>query len=280
MNHAKGSTMDEKEKIYPFGYSPAAVGMMQGRSADANAGFFLEHLSSGNSVLDLGCGPGSITVGLAAAVTPGEVIGIDIEPSQIALGRDRAKSVGLENCRFETGSVYELPILDCSVDAVYGHTILMQFSDLDPVFAEIQRVLKPGGFVGFREVDIGASFFHSETSALREVMITLRRSILHNDGNPDIGRALPSILSSAGFEILSANATYACAASPKAKSDMYAAMTRLWEQADFPAQAELLGWISAADRTAIPARLAQEANDQGSFSGTSYAEVVARKQEP
>lgn len=269
--------MDKAEKIYPFGYSPAAVGMMQNRSAENNAGFFLEYLSPGNTVVDIGCGPGSITVGLAAAVAPGEVVGIDIEPSQTALGRERAKSLGLENCRFETGSVYELPIPDDSVDAVYGHTILMQFSDLDPVLAEIRRVLRPGGVIGFREIDIGASFFHSENSVLKEVMFTLRRSILHNEGNPDIGRALPSLLSSAGFEILSAGVTYVCAATPEAKSGMYAAMTRLWEQSGFSVQAESLGWISTSERAAIPARLTRESNDPGSFSGTSYAEVVARK---
>ena len=243
-------------------------------------------------MLDIGCGPGSITLGLAAAVTPGQVVGIDIEPSQVALGQDRAASLGLGNCRFETGSVYDLPLPDHSVDAVFGHTILMQFGELDPVLAEVKRVLKPGGLVGFREVDIGASLYHAETSALREVMWTLRRAILHNDGNPDIGHALPAILAKAGFDyccvhasyaladagfdILSAAATYSCAATPAAKAGMYAAMTRLWEQADFVAQAETLGWISSAERSAVVKRLELEAADPGSFSGTSYAEVVAR----
>jgi len=267
----------KEDRIYPLGYSPAAVGIMESRSAEVNAGFFLEHLSPGMDVLDIGCGPGSITVGLAAVVSPGEVVGIDIEPSQIALGRIRAESLGLRNCRFETGSVYDLPMADDSVDAVYGHTILMQFRELEPVLAEVKRVLRPGGLVGFREIDIGASLYHSEDSALKEVMSILRRATFHNDGNPDIGRALPSLLSHAGFEILSASATYNCAATPKAKVGMYAAMTRLWEQADFVAQAESLGWLSAKDRAAMAARLEQEGTDPGSFSGISYAEVVARK---
>lgn len=148
----------DEDRIYAFGYSPAAVGMMESRSVDANARFFLDHLEPGMHVLDIGCSPGSITVGLAAAVTPGQVVGIDIEPSQVALGQDRAASLGLGNCRFETGSVYDLPLPDHSMDAVFGHTILMQFSELDPVLAEVKRVLKPGGLVGFREIDLdGAS---------------------------------------------------------------------------------------------------------------------------
>ena len=52
-------------KIYPFGYNPAAVGMMQTRTATACASLFLKHASPGMRVLDVGCGPGSITVGLA-----------------------------------------------------------------------------------------------------------------------------------------------------------------------------------------------------------------------
>ncbi len=266
----------DKDQIYAFGYSPAAVGMMEGRSAEANARFFRSHLTPGMRVLDIGCGPGSITVGLAEAVAPSEVVGLDIEPSQVALGRNRAASLGLSNCRFEAGSVNDLPLEDHSVDAVFGHTILMQFRDLDPVMAEISRVLKTGGLIGFREIDFGASLYHCETSALREVMSILRRSILHNDGNPDIGRTLPMIFANAGFDILSAAATYACATTAQAKAGMYAAMAHLWEQSDFVAQAESLGWISSSDRIAMTARLKQEGDDPGSFSGTSYAEVVAR----
>ncbi len=267
---------DNEGRVYAFGYSPTAVGLMESRSAESHAAFFLKHLSPGMDVLDIGCGPGSITVGLASAVSPGEAVGVDIEASQIELGRERAQTLGLENCRFEVGSVYDLPIDDDSVDAVYGHTILMQFRELDGVLAQVKRVLKPGGVVGFRELDFGASLYHSDESALRYVMSTLRRAIFHNDGNPDIGRALPSILSDAGFQIMSASATYACAVTPEAKVGMYAAMARLWEQADFVAQAESLGWLGADERESIRRRLEEEGADPGSISATSYVEVVGR----
>jgi ubiquinone/menaquinone biosynthesis C-methylase UbiE len=265
------------EKAYAFGYSPAAIAMMESRSAEANAGFFLEHLTPGMHVLDIGCGPGSITVGLAEAVAPGEVVGVDIEPSQVALGRERAASLGLENCRFETGSVYELPLADDSVDAVFGHTILMQFSDAEPVLEEVKRVLKPGGIVGFREIDVGASLFHSEQSALRQVLWTLRHAVLHNDGNPDVGRSLPTILARAGFDITSIAPTYNSASTPEAKAGTYRAMARLWEQGDFVDQAESLGWIDTADRASMTERLQREATDRDSFSGTTYVAVVARR---
>lgn len=270
------SKPENGDRVYSFGYSSAAIDILGSRSAGVNAQFLLDHLKPEMDVLDIGCGPGSITVGLADLVKPGKVVGIDIEPSQVAMAVDRAASIGRENCSFKVGSVYSLPLADRTFDAVFGHTILMQFRELDSVLAEVKRVLKPGGLVGFREIDIGASFFHSDASALRAVMWTLRRSILHNDGNPDIGRSLPAILANAGFEIITASATYTCSMSAKAKADMYSAMTRLWEQADFVDRAEALGWIDGAARSKIVEELKREAHDPGSFNATTYAEVVAR----
>ena len=265
---------DDSDRFYSFGYGPTAVAMMQSRSAEENAEFFLEHLQPGMHVLDLGCGPGSITVGLAAAVAPGETIGIDIEPSQVELGQENAASRGLANCRFQVASVYELPIADHTIDAVFGHTILMQFSDTGPVLGEVKRVLKPGGLVGFSEIDIGASLFHSEESAQRDVLFILRRSIFHNDGNPDIGRSLPGVVANAGFEIISTRATYNYSPTPESKARRYATLKRLWQEATFVDQAEALGWIDKTIRAALPERLDREAADPASFAAVCYVEVV------
>jgi SAM-dependent methyltransferase len=264
------------EQIYPFGYGPAATGIMESRSAESNASFLLSHLRPGMAVLDVGCGPGSITVGIAEAVSPGDVLGIDIEASHIAIGNQRAASLGLKNCRFETASIFDLPLSDNSVDAVYGHAILMQFSDLNAVWIEIKRVLKPSGLIGFREIDFGASLYHSDTSPFRQLQQVLRRSIAHNGGNPDIGRRLPSILTGAGFEILTTGAVYNVTPTPDAMAKRNAAMARLWRESEFPEQAETLGWISSEQRATMVERLEAEAKDRGSFAASTYVEVVAR----
>jgi len=250
--------------------------MMESRTAEANADFFLPHLSKGMNIVDIGCGPGSITVGLAEAVNPGTATGIDIEPSQVSLARERAAEMKLPNCRFEVGSVFELPIPDNSVDAVFGHTILMQFQNPEPVLDEVKRILRPGGLVGFREIDFGASLHSSEDDAIRVVMSLLRRSILENDGNPDIGRRLPALVSQAGFEVISAKPTYACSSTAPERIGMYNVMKSLWEQAVFVAEAESAGWLTAEERSALPDRLAEEANDPGRLTGTTYVEVVGR----
>ena len=77
---------------YAPGYSAAMVNFMAQRTVEVHADFFLPHLKAGSSVLDAGCGPGTITLGLARTVAPRQVIGIDIEDSQFEQARAEGPS--------------------------------------------------------------------------------------------------------------------------------------------------------------------------------------------
>jgi ubiquinone/menaquinone biosynthesis C-methylase UbiE len=151
--------------IYTFGYSPTATQMMAGRNAEGHAGFLLPHVRAGMHVLDCGCGPGSITLGLAEVVAPGEVVGVDIEPSQIALARAQAAPRGCTNVRFDVGNVLHLPYPEATFDAVFGHTIVRQFQDPLPMLTEVYRVVKPGGVVGFREPALEGNLYEPPEGA-------------------------------------------------------------------------------------------------------------------
>jgi ubiquinone/menaquinone biosynthesis C-methylase UbiE len=72
-----------RQRAYAPGYSPATIIHYASRTAVQQATFFLPHLRPGMSLLDCSCGPGTITIGLAQAVAPGQVVGIDIEPNLI-----------------------------------------------------------------------------------------------------------------------------------------------------------------------------------------------------
>src|SRR5436853_4687301 len=90
-----------RHEVYTIGYSERLRNLMARRTASACAGFLIPYLRPGMALLDCGCGPGSITLDLAEVVAPGAVIGVDREPTQIAVARELAVERGLTNVSFE-----------------------------------------------------------------------------------------------------------------------------------------------------------------------------------
>ena len=94
------------------------------RTAEANARFFLPILRPGMRLLDCGCGPGAISVGLATAIAPGQLVGIDLDGEHIEQARRLAEELGVSSARFEIGNVGQIPYADQSFDAVFCHAVL------------------------------------------------------------------------------------------------------------------------------------------------------------
>ena len=184
---------------YTMGYSDEFRQLLERRSAERNAKHLLPHLEPGHRVLDFGCGPGSISVGLARAVEPGEFHGIDMEESQIGLARAAAEAGGHRNATFHVGDVTALPFEDDYFDAAHCHAVLMHVPDTAATLAEVKRVLKPGGIVGAREMSVGSSFLSPGGEHLEGAWTTFAKLLEGNGGHPEMGRELKGSLLDAGF---------------------------------------------------------------------------------
>jgi SAM-dependent methyltransferase len=177
------------------------------RTAERNAAFLLPHLTPGMRLLDAGCGPGSITIGLAPRVGPdGEAIGIDINEERLEFARGLAKERGVTNVRFETADVYALPFEDASFDAAFMHAVLQHLPDPVAALREVRRVLRPGAVIGISDADLGTGIVWPPSPAIDasfELMVRLRE---HDGGTPYAGRMLRQMLHDAGFERVTAKA--------------------------------------------------------------------------
>ena len=193
---------------YTMGYSEEFRQLLDRRSLQTHGAHLVPYLKAGLRVLDFGCGPGTISVGLAEAVNPGEVHGVDIEESQIDLARAAAKSGGHENATFHVGSVTELPFEDNYFDVAHCHAVLMHVPDTEGTLSEVKRVLKPGGIIASRETIVASCFAEPSTDELRTGWSVFANLIAANGGHPQIGRDLKNWFVKTGFEDVRASASF------------------------------------------------------------------------
>jgi ubiquinone/menaquinone biosynthesis C-methylase UbiE len=169
------------------------------RTAAACAGFLLPFLSRGMSLLDCGCGPGSITVDFAQLLTPGHVVGLDREPSQAEAARNLAKRKGSGNARFMVADVYKLPFSPESFDAVFCHALLMHLRQPLQALKEMRRVLKPEGMIAIVDPDFGARIWSPTTPLFDEFQALFLRVLEYNGASLYYARHQRRILLEAGF---------------------------------------------------------------------------------
>ncbi len=184
---------------YTMGFSEEFLQSLRRYTAEASAAHLLPHLRPGHRILDFGCGPGTISVGLAKAVAPGELHGVDMEESQIELARSVAEAGGQDNATFHVGDVTDLPFEDDFFDVAHCHNVLMHVPDTAAVLAEVKRVLKPGGIIGCREMICASSFTHPDFGVSRKAWDMFEDLLAADDGHPQMGKDLKNHVLDAGF---------------------------------------------------------------------------------
>uniref|UniRef100_P9WEH7 Probable methyltransferase ltbC n=1 Tax=Aspergillus luteorubrus TaxID=2715282 RepID=LTBC_ASPLT len=195
---------------YKQGYSSQTVETQQTRRAESEAAFLLPYIKKTDYILDVGCGPGTITVGFVKYASEGRTIGIDISAN--VLGRAKAAAdeasipkEGPGSIIFEEGNILEgLAYPDNTFDIVFcAHTLgYMPPPDMPlKALTEMRRVLKPGGILATRDT-IEQHFYPRSMDLDRLWVGHFRRAVLKGDPEAeDLSPPfMPALFRRAGFD--------------------------------------------------------------------------------
>ena len=185
---------------YTMGFSEEMLESLRRFTAETHAAHLLPYLRPGLRLLDFGCGPGTISVGLAKAVHPGEFHGVDMEESQVDLASEVARVQRQDNAVFHVGDVTALEFADGFFDVAHCHNVLMHVPDTHAVLTEIKRVLKPGGIIACREMICESSFTYPDFGVITKSWDMFQDLLQADDGHPQMGKELKGHILAAGFE--------------------------------------------------------------------------------
>ncbi len=174
-------------------------------SAQAFAAWERGGFQPGQTLLDVGCGPGFATFDLAHLVgTSGRVIAVDVSERFVAYLRRQAEARGAGNIDVRIGDVQSLNLTAGSIDGAYNRWVICFVSDPESVVAAVARALRPGGvFVIQDYYNYGAIRLCPHSDAFAGAIVATERSWRDSGGDPEIGCRLPAMLARCGFEIRS-----------------------------------------------------------------------------
>jgi len=206
--------MADHESRYTHGHHEAVLRSHRWRTVENSAAYLIPRLVPGASLLDVGCGPGTITLDFAGRIAPGRVLAIDASADVIELARAEQAERHIRNVEFRTADVYALEIDDDTFDIVHAHQVLQHLADPVAALREMRRVCKPGGVVAARDSDYTAMAWYPADEALDRWLEIYRVVARANDGEPDAGRFLLAWAHAAGFTEVRSTATAWCYATP------------------------------------------------------------------
>ena len=216
MSDAQNGTQNTR---YTHGHSPAVLASHAHRTAADSAAYLLPRLRAGLDLLDVGCGPATITADLAEAVAPGRVVALDGAPAALEAARATLQARGLTDAVEPVdGDVHALPFADASFDVVHAHQLLQHVADPVAALREMRRVVRAGGVVAVRDSVYSAKAWYPQPPALerwRQIYMATARA---NGGEPDAGSRLLSWFRTAGFSDVEASTSTWCYATPELRS--------------------------------------------------------------
>jgi SAM-dependent methyltransferase len=261
---------------YTHGFHESVLKAHTWRTVDNSAAYLVPLLKPGVSVLDIGCGPGTITVDFAKRVAPGKVVGLDAAPEIVERARGFAVDSRVENAEFVLGDAYALDFPDDQFDVAHAHQMLQHVADPVAVLREMRRVVRPDGVVAARDVDYAGILWYPLLPGLtkwRDLYEKVHRS---NGGEPNAGRRLKAWALEAGFADVVSTASVWCFSSDSER-EWWGTM---WEsrvlQSAFAGDAMGKDLATQGDLEEIAAAWREWAAHPAGWLAMPHGEIVAR----
>ena len=259
--------------MYTHGHHHTVTSAHARRGVDDSAAYLRDRLVPGVDVLDVGSGPGSITIEMQRLVAPGRVIGVEYAAGALALARAAAQEQGVD-VEFVQGDATALGFPDGSFDVVHAHQVMHHLADPVAALREMRRVCRPGGAVAVRETDYGAMTWYPELPGLAAWLATYRTVSLANGGQPDAGRRLASWVREAGFTDLRPSASVWLYATPEEREFWGGGWARRILESDIAKQAVDQGVATEGDLQEMSAAWRQWADSDDGWFAVLHGEVI------
>ncbi|GAB3662962.1 class I SAM-dependent methyltransferase [Streptomyces sparsus] len=268
--------MPENPAVYTHGHHESVLRSHRSRTAANSAAYLLPELRPGLDLLDVGCGPGTITVDLAELVAPGRVAAVDAAPDALAAARAAAGERGVRGIEFSRGDVHRLDFPDDSFDVVHAHQVLQHVTDPVAALREMRRVCRPGGVVAARDADYSAMTWYPSLPAMDAWLELYGRVARAGGGEPDAGRRLLAWAEQAGFSDVVASAGAWCFATEPERawwSGLWADRTVHSDYADLAVSG---GHATAAELAGIAAGWRSWGAADGAWFAVLHGEIRCR----
>ncbi len=268
--------MSDREQRYTHGHHESVLRSHRWRTAENSAAYVLGELAPGRSLLDVGCGPGTLTADLAERTAPGRVVALDAAEDVLAEARRVLAERGFDGAEVVTGDVYDLAYGDDSFDVVHAHQVLQHLGDPVAALREMRRVCRPGGVVAVRDADYAAMTWWPETPPIERWLDVYRATARANGAEPDAGRRLVSWARAAGFGEVRASASVWCFATPEDRAWWGSLWADRSTGSSFAVQAREHGLVDTVEQERIAEGWRTWAAADDGWFAVLHGEVVAR----
>ncbi len=267
-----GTTPD----TYTHGHQEPVLRSHRWRTAENSAAYLLSFLAPGMEVLDVGCGPGSLTIDLAQRTAPGRMVGIDLSAAVISEATEAAETGGVANVTFRVGDFRSVGFQPGTFDIVHAHQVLQHLRDPVGALAAMRSLVRDAGVVAVRDSDYSAMTWAPRSPYLDRWLEIYMEVTRRNGAEADAGRWLLAWAQQAGCRDI----TYTSSTWTFATEETRRWWSELWAErtvgSSFSEQAVAYGIATADELADVAGGWREWARDPAAVFIVPHGEIIAR----